>query len=216
MKYFSQSKQDVYLDTKIFKGRMGGTFVDIGAHDGLTLSNTFFFEKYRSWKGICVEPIPDRFRELEKNRSCVKVNGCIAERNEKRKFLKIEGYAEMLSGLVDEYHSNHQNRIEKELKEHGGTKSEIEVQCFVLSDLLEKHNMLSVDYCSIDTEGNELSILKSIDFEKVTIDVFTVENVYDTDEILNFMKSKNYKLISRLGGDDVYKRRESKPFWKFW
>jgi len=37
----------------------GGYFVDIGAHDGITNSNSYIFEKYFGWSGICVEPNPN-------------------------------------------------------------------------------------------------------------------------------------------------------------
>lgn len=47
MTYHSQESQDRYLDENIFKGFRNGTFVDVGAHDGLTINNTLFFEKER-------------------------------------------------------------------------------------------------------------------------------------------------------------------------
>ena len=42
MKYYSQTNQDRYLDTKIFKQKECGFFLDIGAHDGVTYSNILF------------------------------------------------------------------------------------------------------------------------------------------------------------------------------
>ena len=38
--------------------------MDVGAHDGKTISNTYFFEKELGWKGICIEPILEIFKEL--------------------------------------------------------------------------------------------------------------------------------------------------------
>ena len=74
MKHYGQYKQDKYLDT-LFKKKSNGTFVDIGAHDGVTFSNSYFFEKERNWKGICVEPIPEIFSKLDETRNCIKING---------------------------------------------------------------------------------------------------------------------------------------------
>lgn len=204
MNYHSQNNQDYFLDNQVFKGLTGGIFIDIGAHDGKTFSNTYFFEKFRDWKGICIEPLPDRFKDLEKNRNCIKVNACIAERNETGKFLKIEGPSEMLSGLVSEYHPNHLQRIDKSLKLSGGTRMEIDVACININDLLAEHNLFSIDYCSIDTEGNELTILRSIDFNKFKIKTISVENNFNAEEILDFMKSNHYVLLARLGSDDIY------------
>lgn len=67
-KFFSQYLQDQYLDTKVFKGKRGGVFVDIGANDGVSLSNSYFFEKFRSWRGLWIEPIRAIFQQLQKYR----------------------------------------------------------------------------------------------------------------------------------------------------
>lgn len=91
MKYFSQYGQDEFLDKNVFKDQEGGFFVDIGAHDGVSLSNTAFFEKYRHWSGICFEPNPHIFSKLKNNRSCIKIEGCVAEFNGKANFLQVKG-----------------------------------------------------------------------------------------------------------------------------
>lgn len=90
--YFSQYQQDKFLDEHIFQGKENGFFKDIGAHDGITMNNTYYFEQHRNWRGICIEPIPKVCRKLDLNRSCIKINGCIAQRSDKSNFLRIEGY----------------------------------------------------------------------------------------------------------------------------
>ena len=45
MKFYSQSGQDRFLLENFFRGKRGGVFVDVGAYDGETYSNTLFFEK---------------------------------------------------------------------------------------------------------------------------------------------------------------------------
>ena len=169
---------------------------------------TYFFEKYRNWKGICIEPLPDVFKELEKNRNCQLVNACISSENKVEKFLKIESYSEMLSGLSRNYNEEHLSRIDKELKEYGGKMSEIEVECYNINNLLEKYGVKTINYCSIDVEGSEFEILKSIDYNKFDIKVFTVENNYQDNEPRIFMKSKGYKLHTTLGADDVYIKKK--------
>jgi len=208
IKYHSQYQQDKYLDENVFKKKENGFFLDIGAHDGISLNNTYFFEKYRNWNGICIEPIPEVFERLDKNRSCIKIKGCIAEKNGRSIFLKIEGYSEMLSGLVDDYDLRHLYRIEAEIQQYGGKKQEIEVECFNVNDMLAENNISFIDYCSLDVEGAEFSILKSIDFKNIIIDVFTIENNYGTSDIRNFMHSKGYDLIACLGCDEVFRLRE--------
>jgi hypothetical protein len=57
MEYYSQYKQDKFLHENIFKDHINGIFVDAGAHDGISLNNTLFFEKNYNWTGINIEPI---------------------------------------------------------------------------------------------------------------------------------------------------------------
>jgi hypothetical protein len=40
----------------------GGFYVEAGANDGITQSNTLFFARYRGWRGLLVEPVPDLAR----------------------------------------------------------------------------------------------------------------------------------------------------------
>src|SRR5262249_14412066 len=119
--YQSQCAQDIFLDRWLFGGISGGIFVDIGAHDGGTGSNSYFFEKTRHWRGICIEPNPTVYAKLVENRSCILRNCCISDRSGIVPFLKVSGYAEMLSGIVDKYDPQHRMRVQHELQEFGGS-----------------------------------------------------------------------------------------------
>ena len=55
--FHSQYGQDEYLEKTIFKGYKNGIFVDVGAHDGVSINNTLYFEKNHNWTGINIEPI---------------------------------------------------------------------------------------------------------------------------------------------------------------
>ena len=49
------------LDVKLgaIIDRDGGFFVEAGAHDGFTQSNTYWLERFRGWRGLLVEPMPE-------------------------------------------------------------------------------------------------------------------------------------------------------------
>lgn len=208
-KFYSQDGQDSFIYNSFFKNKIGpGIFVDIGAHDGLTYSNTYFFEKELGWTGICIEPLPEIFNKLTKNRTCICINGCISNTNGLAQFLSIQGYSEMLSGLIDNYHPKHLDRIENELTQHGGKKEVITTQCYRLKDLLEKYNITHIDYLSIDTEGSELDILKSIDFSLMDIDIISVENNYNDPNFNKYLSSHHYKLVKKIGGDEIYQKAD--------
>lgn len=202
--YKSQFGQDRYLNEKIFKNKKNGVFVDIGAHDGITLSNTFFFEKNLGWSGLCIEPIPSVFGLLCNNRNCVKINGCAWNENTKKKFRIIEGYSEMLSGIIDAYPEEHLNRISGEIEQFDQTYRDVEVDCFNTYDLLLSHGLRKIDLFSIDIEGGEFDVLKTIDFNIINIEVILVENNYEDENIRNFLKKNGYLLDTTLTIDDVF------------
>src|SRR6185295_10787891 len=219
--YYSQEGQDKLLNETFFHDKKDGTFVEFGAYDGVNLSNTYFYEKELGWKGICVEPMPEPFEKLQKNRSCFCVQGCVSPKAGTVDFLKIvqtdekqTSYTSMLSGIVSAYDPRHLARIKHELKlwakKHQNMKYEIiQVPCYTLGDLLDKYNMKHIDYLSIDTEGGEYEILKSINFKKYTIDFITVEDNYKSSKLQKFLKKKGYQLVAKLTYDLVFKREIS-------
>lgn len=204
--YYSQCRQDQFLNENIFLNQKNGFFVEIGAHDGISYSNTYYFEKNLNWHGICIEPHPERFRELIKNRNndtvCLPV--AIANCDGESKFLQIQGGPEMLSGLLDHYDPNHLLRINKELGLYGGEKTIINVKIFKLQTIFDNYGITHIDLLSIDTEGSELEILKSIDFSKTNISVILVENNYKSNLIYTYLTSKNYRKIKTLDADEIY------------
>jgi FkbM family methyltransferase len=168
--FYSQYQQDQYLYENFFKNKKEGVFVDIGAHDGITINNTYFFEKNMEWTGLCIEPLPDVYNRLKINRNCACVQACIFDNRDSISFLQISGYAEMLSGIIENYNPEHIKRIRKEIDLKGGKSELIQVKCYNFNDLLKNHNILKIDLLSVDTEGGELEIIKSIDFSFFDID----------------------------------------------
>jgi len=63
----SQAGQDLWVYGEVFNQKRNGYFLDVGAHDGVHLSNTYLLEKKYRWKGICVEGNPLTFTTLVKN-----------------------------------------------------------------------------------------------------------------------------------------------------
>src|SRR5260370_21880964 len=46
-----------------------GYYVELGANDGRLSSNTFYYERFRNWRGVLIEPAPNLYLECRKNRS---------------------------------------------------------------------------------------------------------------------------------------------------
>jgi FkbM family methyltransferase len=212
--FYSQYAQDECIN-ELFKKRKKGVFLDIGAHDGITFSNTLFFENVKGWMGICIEPNPDVFSKLQENRHCILENCCITNEDKDVIFRQVKGdvQLEMLSGILDFFDQKHIDRINSAIK-NNGIYVDISIKAKRLNNILIEHNMTNIDYCSIDTEGAELLILQSIDFEKIRITTFTIENNNKEKAIRRFLATKGYHCIpGRL--DDYYVKKGTPRIFQF-
>ena len=208
--YKSQALQDLFLDRWLFRDMEGGQFVDIGAHDGVTFSNTWFFEKHRKWNGVCVEPNPAVFKRLMANRFCTTLNCCVSDIAGEVRFQKITGYSEMLSGIVDKYEAEHVQRIRDELQEHGGSSEMIPVTARTFADIATEHGLFEINYLSIDTEGGEVEILRSIDFKKFFVHVVSAEyRIPQREMMMALMRDQNFEMIKQMGSDLLFLNRRS-------
>jgi len=205
--YFSQAGQDLFLNKFVFMRKRGGTFIEIGAAEGIIFSNTYFFEKELGWFGICVEPRPEAFSKLLAVRNCHCVQACVTDFSGTGVFLTVDG-APTLSGLVAKYDPRHLQRIEREVTAAGSATHKLEVQCCTFAELMQQNAMTEIDYLSIDTEGGELDILKTINFKQFSIKVLSVENAFADGRFEATMNKNGYDLVAVIGDDDIYLRRE--------
>ena len=209
-RFHSQSGQDQWVARKLLPNKTGGVFVDIGAHDGQSLSNTLYLERELGWSGLAVEPLPQIYTKLAAARKCTTIQGCVAAQSGTATFQAIDGFSEMLSGLLTERDAPHDARIAREMATHGGQLREIDVRCYALGELLEEHGIDHVDYLDIDVEGAELSILETFDFDRFHISVIAVENNYRDHCIPAFLTRKGFEFHSVVG-DEFYVNRRLAP-----
>lgn len=203
--YISQVGQDKYLNENVFKNKENGVFVDIGAFDGVTHSNSYYFEKNLNWTGICIEPLPNKFKELKSCRNCICINSCISNEEAIVKFIEVNGAPAMLSGMQKNYDLRHLARLKNEIVRDGGSYKIIDIPARNINNILKENNLFKIDYLSLDTEGSELEILKSIDFDSFYIHAISVENNYSDPNFKLFLESKGFKYLITLGSqDEIY------------
>jgi FkbM family methyltransferase len=183
---YSQLEQDLWiLEATNFK--INGYFVDVGAYDGIFHSNTYLLEKKYGWSGICVEP-SSKFNELKKNRSCLVDNSFIYDDSMTTiQFAEIN-YNMELSGCVSDFKDSHDRKFD-----HMKNK---EISTLSLTDLCINYNSPNIiDYLSIDTEGSELKILKTHNFNRFRFNYISIEhnrNIEYKNDIEKFLNSKGY------------------------
>lgn len=202
--YYSQNGQDKYLVESVFKRKKNGVFFDIGAHDGISYSNTYYFEKELGWTGVCVEPQDENFELLAHNRTCICVHGGIFDTEGELEFIKVNGPSEMLSGLAHTYDPRHLERARREVAQFGGSIAVLKIKTFRFNEVCAQNNITHIDFLSIDTEGSEEKIIKSIDFAAIDISVIAVENNYRENTVQHFLYTQGYTLVCTIGADDIY------------
>jgi FkbM family methyltransferase len=212
--YFSQYGQDRYFDHYVFYGKRNGIFCDVGAHDGIDMSNSYYFEKNLDWTGICIEAQPKEYANLVKNRKCPCVHGAAYNRSGEIVFRDNSGYTNMLSGIDETYSDAHRQRLNNEIRIKGGESTLITVPCFTLSEIFDKYGYKHIDILSIDTEGSEKQILQGIDFEKVHINAITVEVNYPNSPehiaIHELLTNNRFENINIICGDEIWVNKDFK------
>jgi hypothetical protein len=129
-------------------------------------------------------------------------------------FLCNVGYTEMLSGIKDNFDPRHLQRIERENKHYGSTTEVIKVNTKKLETILDENNISHINYLSIDVEGAEFEVIKSINFDKVFIDVIGFENNYNdvSVPIVKYLENKGFVVIHT--SLDIFMINKASIFYK--
>ena len=159
----------------------------------------------RGWTGILIEPVPSFYASiLSKNRNIFSINACIANNKPIVAKLRVGG---SLTGRSKEMKASEMSRMEKYYGKNN--LSTLYVPCFSLNTILSAIGINKVDYFSLDVEGSELDVLKSIKHEKITIDTITVEHNYFQDRksnIISHLEAKGFKKLADVSHDVYFKR----------
>ena len=186
----SELKQDIFalVETNFKKE---GYFVEFGATDGISSSNSYLLETKFSWSGILAEPGIIWKDELSINRPNASIETLCVWKDSNSTLIFNETEVPSLSTI-----ESFSDKDEHKNARRAGKK--YEVQTISLNDMLIKHQAPNhIDYLSIDTEGSEYEILKAFDFSKFSFGIITVEHNYTNQRELIF------SLLTRHG----YKRK---------
>lgn len=165
-----------------------GYFVEFGATNGITMSNSHILEHHYGWDGIVAEPNPDFHERLDRERHCNISHECVFSRSgEMMNFLCTE--KAMYSRLQAINPGDHNETAMR------SNHREVPVRTLSLNDLLDAFNAPDqIDYMSVDTEGSELEILNAFDFDRRHVKLFTIEHNFTPlrADIHALMTSKGY------------------------
>ena len=153
------------IDWKLLKvltpiSPQGGYFVEVGANDGVTQSNTFLLERKFGWRGLLVEPCIQSYNKCKMIRGSnplnTVINGALVGSDDIK---SISGDFVATENTVD--YDSLMNSV-------GGTRKDtnkplVEVPAYTLSALHKQYNLPNIDFMSLDVEGYEIEVLKGID-----------------------------------------------------
>jgi FkbM family methyltransferase len=165
----SQILQDLWVCYEL-EEKHGGVFVEFGATNGLTNSNSWLLEERYGWTGILAEPNPIWHADLRRNRSSAIDLRCVHARSgETVMFTATDDFDPELSCLSEFASGDHFARIR-------ANGREFPVETVSLNQLLDDHRApREIDYMSIDTEGSEYAILSAFDFSRHSVTLISVE-----------------------------------------
>jgi FkbM family methyltransferase len=184
----------------------GGIFVEAGANDGQTQSNTAYFARHRGWRGLLVEPIPELAARCRLARPESAVENCALVTSGADGQTVPMTYCGLMSVVEGGWDDPEAEKAHVETGRHIQSLApyHVDVPGRSLSALLDQHKMNHVDLLSLDVEGFERQALEGLDLERHRPRFILVEARF-RDEIDRLLLSR-YDVIAELSHHDVLYR----------
>ena len=225
--WHSQVDQDKYVMQQVYGDSVPlgtGYFVEIGAADGVHMSNTLTLEKAFGWTGLCVEPSRQYARLVTSGRRCAmrneplsNISGIVVDffedvQNSSADIqvaanrLKNDNNGEMTLG------ANPSSRnLYSGIREHllYSTRGEVTRRVTrTLEEVMDEHHAPPfVHFLSLDTEGTEFMILQNFNFSKYTFGAVAVEHNQQgekREQIRLLLIAHGYVRTFCVEMDDIY------------
>jgi len=177
---------------KYFEGREGCTFLEAGANDPVSLSQTYLLEQ-DGWRGVLVEPVASCCERLRAVRKDSQVFQNVLGAPEDRGVLRL-----FVPGGVTELTRAHEEGDDTLEGVH------IEAEFMTLNEVLESARLPHLTYLSLDLEGMEDRALKGLDFERYHPELIIVEDRVEHLRTHRLLQSMGYKLVRRNGSNHWY------------
>ena len=203
---YSQEGEDLILN-RFFEKQNKGFYIDVGAHHPVRFSNTYMFYK-RGWSGINIDAMPNS----------MKIFNLLRPRD-----INLEIPISLNEKKMTYYSFNDPaiNGFDKNLS-HSRTNdykliSKISLETKTLEKLLDKYLIKKeIDFLSIDVEGLDLEVLKSINLKKYKPKIILVEilesnfdNLKNCD-LYNFLMDNDYVFLAKTINTFFFKHKNIK------
>lgn len=182
-----------------------GTFLEAGANDGYTWSNTYYLERFKGWRGVLVEGIPALSEECRRLRSRSVVHNCALVEHGFPGDSVTMTYSDLRSLIAGS-----DPDMERLALEDADTYS-VEVPARTLDDVLAQSAVGRIDFVSLDLEGFEAAALRGLDLDRhrpswLLVEVAGGGGRPAVEQVL----AGRYEAVAELSPVDVlYRRRDA-------
>jgi FkbM family methyltransferase len=183
----------------------GGTFVEAGAHDGFTQSNTYYLERFRGWRGVLVEAVPELHAKASRRRRRSVVVQAALVAPEREGDQVVMHFGDLMSTSGDPCHA------QGGLRNAGRRAYEVRAPGRTLDSILAEAGIDRPDLLVLDVEGNELDALRGLDLDRHGPGLMVIEmlDMPSQRPAFDALLADRYEFVEALSADDaLYRRRD--------
>ncbi len=181
--YYSQFGEDAVLGELFGRRKRKGTYIDVGCYHPRKHSNTFMFYK-RGWRGILID--------IEKSKT-------IACKLVRPGDVVLHAGVSNISGFARYYAPKRFSVLTSLSQRRSDFKPIGDIECVTLTELLDTHlTHTTIDLLSVDVEGHDLNVLRSLDFSKYRPGVIVIES-WDATDVMAIQKGDINRFLEPLG-----------------
>jgi FkbM family methyltransferase len=184
-----------------------GFYVELGANDGKQFSNTYYYETNRGWRGVLIEPAPNKYLECVKNRSSHNYVACAAcvSFGYKEEFVKMV-YCDLMSVPVNlesdiDSAAAHAERGQQFLRPNERIFTFGAAAATLNSILIDAQAPNVIDFLSLDVEGAEIEVLKGVDHGIFKFKYPLIE-CRDIAKLERYLAPLNYRIVEKFDEHD--------------
>lgn len=196
----AQDKEDYCLLKYYFPGICEGRYLEIGAGDGITISNSWIFHSDLGWNGVNVELNPDNYEQLVRNRrnDVANIQAAVCSDTEQPVHYVHDATSNHVGGIWEFTSEQYREKFWPGIT----LFNTIEIMCTPIQSILDqtlgKNKQHYFDFASIDVEEAELSALLGIDWSRTRFGVLIVEKNRSGEinkQMHELLRSKGYTLM---------------------
>ena len=208
MYFKSKSGEDRNL-MKWFHNICEGSYIEMGGLDGVLFSNSYVFNKALQWKGVLIELAKDSYDEMVQNRpnEVANINAGVCAEPQTLHYVNVSG-KRAINGIWEFAAPDFKEKWWKGVTLDSPKVHDI--ACDRLDSLLLQHapGHTFFDFFSLDVEGAEFEVVKSIDWDRISFGIIVVEadkhNAVKNQAVRKLIESKGYNLVGERAFNQWY------------